>query len=78
MPYSHPHIKTVNTLMVYCIQFQSDLRNKGEIRMFKLGAEADEFCVVLTEDYQAHVSKTIADLAINKSVVGEKKHFFFS
>lgn len=47
----------------------ADLRNTGEVRLFKLGTEADEYCIVLTEDYKSHVQKTTATLGVNKTVI---------
>ena len=50
---------------------QGDLRSSGEVRLFKLGSEASEFCIVFTEDYKSHVLKFTSDLSISKAVIGK-------
>jgi serine/threonine-protein kinase 19 len=50
--------------------FQIQLRNSGEIRLFKLGSEANEFCILFTEDYKSHVRKFIENMALNQAVIG--------
>lgn len=35
----------------------NELTNCGEIRLFHLGAEADDLCIVFTEDYKKHVKR---------------------
>ena len=47
------------------------MRSNGEIRMFKLGVEADEFCVVFTSDYCDHVRKANTVTSVNKLVIGK-------
>ena len=49
---------------------QGDMRSSGEIRMFKLGVEADEFCIVFTSDYCDHVRKANTVASVNKLVIG--------
>ena len=39
--------------------------------MFKLGTEADEFCIVFSDDYCRHIRKTSEKVAVNKSVIGK-------
>jgi serine/threonine-protein kinase 19 len=46
------------------------MRNSGEIRLFKLGSEASDVCIVFTEDYKAHVLRFTSDLSIGKAVIG--------
>ena len=46
------------------------MRTSGDIRLFKLGSEANEFCIVFTEDYKEHVRNFTADLSISKAVIG--------
>ncbi|KAI0242430.1 Serine/threonine-protein kinase 19 [Lamellibrachia satsuma] len=46
-----------------------ELRVCGEVRLFKLGFKADEFCIVFTQDYTAHVQKFTAGMSVNKVVL---------
>ena len=48
------------------------MRSSGEIRMFKLGVEADEFCIVFTSDYCDHVRKANTVTSANKLVIGKE------
>ena len=48
------------------------MRSNGEIKMFKLGVEADEFCVVFTSDYCDHVRKANTVTTVNKLVIGKQ------
>ena len=48
------------------------MRSSGEIRMFKLGVEADEFCIVFTSDYCDHVRKANTVTSVNKLVIGKR------
>lgn len=34
-----------------------ELRNAGEVRLFKLGCDTDDICIIFTEDYNKHVTK---------------------
>ena len=36
-----------------------ELRNSGEIRLFKLGCDSNDISIVFTEDYNSHVEKSI-------------------
>ena len=50
---------------------QGDLRNSGELKMFKLGAEnGEELGLVFTEDYTSHVHMVTQELRINQVVIG--------
>ena len=53
------------------LMFQGDLRANGEVRLFKLGAEAGECCLLLTEDYRSHVSIHAAQLGISMQLMGK-------
>ncbi|XP_077980375.1 winged helix repair factor 1-like [Glandiceps talaboti] len=37
-----------------------DMKEKKEIKMFKLGLAVDEYCIVFTEDYKKHVMRHMA------------------
>ena len=39
---------------------QLALRDKGEVRLFKLGLSSDDYAVVYTEDYKAHLRAALA------------------
>ncbi|XP_038069386.1 serine/threonine-protein kinase 19-like [Patiria miniata] len=39
----------------------NDLREKKEIKLFRLGKESDTFAIVFTDDYREHVRRTMAD-----------------
>jgi hypothetical protein len=51
-----------------CLCLQNDLKLANEIKMFKLGAELDDYCIVFTSDYKDHVVKVMAELSISKNV----------
>ncbi|XP_048758277.1 serine/threonine-protein kinase 19-like [Ostrea edulis] len=46
----------------------NDLKLANEIKMFKLGAELDDYCIVFTADYRDHVRRVMAELSISKNV----------
>lgn len=46
-----------------------ELRNSGKIKLFKLGTDASEFCVLFTEDYKSHVRKFIQNMSLNQAVI---------
>ncbi|XP_022102398.1 serine/threonine-protein kinase 19-like [Acanthaster planci] len=39
----------------------NDLREKKEIKLFRLGKESDTFAIVFTDDYREHVRRTVPD-----------------
>ncbi|XP_033630885.1 serine/threonine-protein kinase 19-like [Asterias rubens] len=39
----------------------NDLREKKEIKLFRLGKESDAFAIVFTDNYRDHIRKTLAD-----------------
>ncbi|XP_060071694.1 inactive serine/threonine-protein kinase 19-like [Ylistrum balloti] len=47
----------------------NDLRKHGLIKLFKLGSEADEYCILFTNDYEEHVKKTMVSLAISPILI---------
>jgi len=51
--------------------FQMELRNCGKIKLFKLGSEASEFCVLYADDYKSHVRKFIQNMSLNQAVIGK-------
>ncbi|XP_013415910.1 serine/threonine-protein kinase 19 [Lingula anatina] len=46
-----------------------DLRLSGEIRLFRLGGEMEEYCIVFTADYKSHVLKTTAEIAVHRGLI---------
>lgn len=46
----------------------NDLKNKGLIKIFKIGSEFDEYAVVFTEDYRCHVTRVMAEVSVPKSI----------
>lgn len=62
-------IYIINIIMSRLL-FQEDLRICGEVRLFKLGSKADEFCIVFTHDYTSHVQKFTAGMSVNKVILG--------
>lgn len=63
-------LKKIKSRITLIFVHQADMRNSGEIRLFKLGSEASEFCIVFTEDYKSHVLRFTSDLSIGKAVIG--------
>lgn len=51
---------------------QGRLRERKEVRMFKLGAEDDEFCVLFTSDYCDHVRTSITVTPASRHIIGEQ------
>nr|KAG5713773.1 hypothetical protein BaRGS_024400 [Batillaria attramentaria] len=47
----------------------NDMRASGEIKMFKLGAEAGERSLVFTSDYRRHVLRVMSDLKIDPAII---------
>ncbi|XP_050393447.1 serine/threonine-protein kinase 19 [Patella vulgata] len=47
----------------------NDLRESGDVKLFRLGADADESCIVFTEDYQRHCLRVMADLKIDQAII---------
>ena len=47
---------------------QNELWEKNEVRLFKLTSGSDEFAVVLTDDYVAHVKSKMVEA--NTKIVG--------
>ena len=54
----------------FCLFLQGELISSGEIRVFKLGAEANELAVVFTADYKALVLQVMTKAGIPKSLIG--------
>ena len=54
------------------------MRQSGEVRLFKLGTQTNEYCVMFSEDYHVHVRQSIADTNINKGIVGKAKSVFYN
>lgn len=52
----------------FYFSLQNDLKLANEIKMFKLGAELDDYCIVFTADYRDHVRRVMAELSISKNV----------
>jgi hypothetical protein len=50
---------------------QNDLKNRGVIKMFKIGSEFDEYAIVFSEDYRCHVTRVMAEVAVPKVVAGK-------
>ena len=53
-----------------CI-FQNEMRDKGEIKVFRLGTDVDEEIVVFTEDYRSHVQCVMIEINIPKEITGK-------
>ncbi|KAK3091223.1 hypothetical protein FSP39_018065 [Pinctada imbricata] len=47
----------------------NDLKNDGEVKLFKLGVDMDDYCIMFTSDYKAHVQGVMADLGTPKPVI---------
>lgn len=47
----------------------NDLRKHGVIKLFKLGSEADEYCILFTNDYEDHVQKTMTALSLSPILI---------
>lgn len=47
---------------------QNTLKLANEIKLFKLGAELDDYCIVFTKEYQNHVIKVMSELSISKNI----------
>ncbi|XP_062591297.1 inactive serine/threonine-protein kinase 19-like [Saccostrea cucullata] len=45
-----------------------DLKQANEIKLFKLGAELDDYCIVFTEAYRDHVISVMKELSISKNI----------
>ena len=50
------------------ILLQEDLKLANEIKLFKLGAELDDYCVVFTKEYKDHVMKVMKEVNISKNI----------
>ena len=50
--------------------FQNELRERGDIKVFRLGADEDELVVVFTEDYRSHVQCAMTEINIPKEITG--------
>ncbi|KAL3875650.1 hypothetical protein ACJMK2_033605 [Sinanodonta woodiana] len=46
----------------------NDMQQQGEINLFRLGADSDEYCIVLKEDYRSHVARNMAEASIPKAI----------
>lgn len=44
------------------------LKLANEIKLFKLGAELDDYCIVFTKEYQDHVIKVMSELSISNNI----------
>ncbi|XP_069122738.1 inactive serine/threonine-protein kinase 19-like [Argopecten irradians] len=47
----------------------NDLRKRGLVKLFKLGSEADEYCILFTNDYEEHVTKTMTGLSMSPILI---------
>ena len=52
------------------ILFQNEMREKGEIKVFRLGTEEDDYIIVFTEDYRSHAQCAMTEINIPKEVTG--------
>ncbi|XP_067673643.1 inactive serine/threonine-protein kinase 19-like [Haliotis asinina] len=46
-----------------------DLRSSGEIKVFKLGADANDLCVVFAHDYETHILHVMKDLHVHNHII---------
>ena len=49
---------------------QNEMREKGEIKIFRLGTEEDDYVIVFTEDYRSHAQCAMTEINIPKEVTG--------
>ena len=45
------------------------MREKKEIKLFRLGKETDEFCIVFTDNYNDHLKKKFANSELVKKFI---------
>ena len=57
--------------MKFLYIFQNEMRDKGEIKVFRLGTDVDEEIVVFTEDYRSHVQCVMTEINIPKEITGK-------
>ena len=50
------------------IYLQNNLWEENEIRLFKLTSGSDEFGVVLTDDYVAHIKARVIDPNVHRTI----------
>lgn len=65
----------VDNSLYYC-HFQNNLREAGEIRLFKMGAEENSMCVVLLDDYKSHVLNFTKDFDVDHQLIGKWRIFY--
>ena len=54
-------VQPQNQIFCWFFFLQNDLREKKEIKLFRLGKESDAFAIVFTDNYRDHIRKTLAD-----------------
>lgn len=47
----------------------ADMKSAGEIKVFKLGTESNDYSILFTEDYQSHIARTTADNCVSKAAI---------
>lgn len=47
------------------------MKSAGEIKVFKLGTESNDYSILFTEDYQSHIARTTADNCVSKAAIGK-------
>lgn len=58
---------TINCLFTF---LQNNLRESGEIRLFKMSAEENSMSVVFLDDYKSHVLKFTKEFDVDHQLIG--------
>lgn len=61
--------------MVGIYVFQNEMVSSREVKVFKLGVEASDQCLVLSSDFKDHVLKVMAEWKMDQSLIG-KSHYY--
>ena len=54
------------------------MKSAGEIKVFKLGTESNDYSILFTEDYQSHIARTTADNCVSKAAIGKSLQTLFN